>query len=138
MKTFGATVHLLISLAAGNRCSNAKELAVPVMITGLQSGSGQIILNIFKDSYSYNEQKPFRQVTFDKALVKNGFLNVNISLQSGYYGITLLDGEKGFGFSNFYRKKMKRPSFDDIKIVVGNENDNFDGVTPVDIRVKYM
>jgi uncharacterized protein (DUF2141 family) len=138
MNTFGATVHLLISLAAGNRCGNVKEQAVPVMITGLQSGSGQIILNIFKDSDSYKEQKPFRQVAFDKSLVKNGFLNVNISLQTGTYGITLMDGEKGFGFSNFYGKKMERPAFDDIKIVVKNENDIFDSTIPVDIRVKYM
>lgn len=138
MSRLGSTMFLLISLAAGNRYHSVKEQDIPVMVTGLQPGKGQIILNIFKDNSSYREQKPFRQVVFDKALIKNGFLNVTISLETGTYGIILIDGEKGFGFSNFDRKKIKRPAFDDIKIIVKSDNDIFDGTEPVDIRVKYM
>lgn len=138
MNTFISTLLLSIALLTTNHYRNPKGQDIPVMVTGLQPGNGQIFLNIFKDKDSYNGQKPFRQVIFDKTAVKDGYLTVSVRLEEGTYGIILIDGEKGFGFSNFDRKKIKRPAFDDIKVVVKNENDIFDGVTPVDIRVKYM
>ncbi len=122
------------------------------MVAGLQPGKGQVILNVFKDKDSYNRQIPFRQIKFDKALVKNGSVTISIRLPVGVYGITLVDDTnkndgldkngpgtpaEGFGFSNYEGNKKNWPAFDDIKIVVKSKDDIFDGTMPVNIRVKY-
>jgi uncharacterized protein (DUF2141 family) len=139
MNTFLVTLFLSFTLLTMAHYRSPKGQEIPVMVTGLQSGKGQIILDVFKDKDSYKDQKPFKQLIFDKTSVKDGYLTVSINLEEGTYGITLVDTPTGgLGFSNFYRKKMKWPAFDDIKIVVKNENDIFDGTTPVDIRVKYI
>jgi len=68
-------------------------------------------------------------------------------LDAGIYGITLLDDEnsndkmdksfigmpkEGFGFSNFFMEKLKKPSFEDFKIQLKNDN------AKIDIKVKYI
>lgn len=72
---------------------------------------------------------------------------VNYKLDPGTYGITLLDDEnkngemeknvigipkEGFGFSNFFMEKKKKPSFSDFKTNIKGEGDK------VQIKVKYM
>jgi uncharacterized protein (DUF2141 family) len=153
MNTFGSILFLFIPILAMNNYRTPNGQDIPVMVTGLQSNKGQIILNVFKDKDSYKDQKPCKQIIFDKSAVKNGSLIVNINLYPGTYGITLVDDTndndaldkntsgkptEGFGFSNFYLKKMKRPAFNDFKIVVNSGNDIFDGNDPVEIQVEYM
>ena len=153
MNTLASTIFLSFTLLTINHYRSGKGQDIPMMVSGLQSGKGQIILNVFKDKQSYKDQKPFKQIILSKTSVKEGYLTVSIHLDEGTYAITLVDDEnkndsldktmlgtptEGFGFSNFYLKKMKWPAFDEIKIVVKNENDIFDSITPVDIRVKYI
>ena len=72
---------------------------------------------------------------------------INCTLDPGTYGITLIDDEnksgelnknmlgipkEGFGFSDFFMEKMKKPAFDDFKVNVKNQNNK------ISIRVKYM
>ena len=83
MNTFVSILLLSFPLMATNHYRSTKEQDIPVMVTGLQPGKGQIILNIFKDNDSYKEQMPFRKIIFDKALAKNGYMTVSISLPEG-------------------------------------------------------
>jgi uncharacterized protein (DUF2141 family) len=95
---------------------------------------------------SYNDEKPYKQFTFDKKAMANGTLTVRCNLEEGVYGITLLDDEngngkidknfirvpkEGFGFSNFFMEKLKKPAFDDFKVDLKTHH-------KVGIKVKYM
>lgn len=126
--------------------SFGQERETEVKITGIRSGKGKIVLNVFKDNASYDAEKPFKKIVFDKAPMANGALTVKCNLEKGVYGITLLDDEndngkidknlirmpkEGFGFSNFFMEKLKKPTFDDFKVDLKSQN-------PIEIRVKYL
>lgn len=120
--------------------------SIPVAITGVRSQKGIIMINVFKDQVSYEKEQPFKKFTFDKHSLDKGVMTVKLSLDPGVYGITMVDDEnengkidknligmpkEGFGFSNFFLEKMKKPSFQDFKVDL-NTN------ASVKIRVKYM
>lgn len=118
-----------------------------ILISGIRSEKGQIILNIFKNSDDYEQQKVSKKLIFEKKIINGGTMNINCELNSGVYGISLIDDEnkngelnknfigipkEGFGFSNFFMDKMKKPLFDDFKI---NITPQYNKIT---IKVKYM
>ncbi|WP_185965478.1 DUF2141 domain-containing protein [Flavobacterium zepuense] len=118
-----------------------------VIISGLESDKGQIILNIFKDSESYEKQAPFKTLTFEKTKLVEGSMTVTFEVEPGTYGITLVDdknknGEmdknllgipkEGFGFSNFFMEKMKKPLFEEFRVPLTPKNNT------IKIKVKYM
>jgi len=127
--------------------SYAQAQEIRVKVTGIRSGKGKIILNVFKDNDTYNKERPCKKFVFDKKDLANGTLTVNCVLEPGTYGLTLIDDEnengkidknligmpkEGFGFSNFFMEKMKKPVFDDFKVELKFPNNK------VGIKVKYM
>jgi uncharacterized protein (DUF2141 family) len=147
MKKNNAFSNLLMGLFFILASSFAKAQDTQVKVTGIRSGKGTIILNVFKDNDTYDKEQPYKKFVFDKKTLTNGTLVVNCDLAPGTYGITLVDDEngngkidknfigipkEGFGFSNFFMEKMKKPSFDDFKVDLKAHN------TKVDIKVKYM
>lgn len=137
---FGLLVMLNVSAAFAQN--------IQVKITGIKSDKGQIVLNVFKDNKTYDDQKPYKKFLFEKKDVLDGTVVLNCTLDAGTYGITLLDDEnkngvidknlvgipkEGFGFSNFYMTKMSKPSFDDFKVDVKSAAEN-----KIEIKVKYM
>jgi uncharacterized protein (DUF2141 family) len=118
-----------------------------IKISDIRSGKGQIILNVFKNSEDYENEKVSKKLIFEKKAISNDLMIINCDLEPGTYGITLIDDEnkngelnknfigipkEGFGFSNFFMEKMKKPVFDDFKITIKNANNK------ITIRVKYM
>lgn len=118
-----------------------------IKISDIRSSKGQIILNVFKNSEDYEQEKVFKKLVFEKKAVDNGIMNINCDLDPGVYGITIIDDEnkngelnknfigipkEGFGFSNFFMEKMKKPVFDDFKITIKTQNNK------ITIKVKYM
>lgn len=118
-----------------------------IAITDIRSGNGQILLNVFKDQGTYDDNKPMKTLSFDKKGLIDGKLVVPCPLEPGVYGITMVDDEnsngkidknlmgmpkEGFGFSNFFMTKMKKPAFDDFKVDLSSAN------AAVVIKVKYM
>jgi len=127
--------------------TSAKAQETQVKVTGIRSGKGKIILNVFQNNETYDNQQPYKVFTFDKKELANGSLVVTCRLEPGIYGITLVDDEngngkidknfigmpkEGFGFSNFFMEKMKKPVFDDFKVDLKSPGNK------VVIRVKYM
>ncbi len=136
---------LLFSLFSLN--AQAQSTQFTVNVSGIKSAKGQIILNVFKNSDGYENEKPYKIFKYDKKALVNGTLSIKCTLEAGVYGITLLDDEntndkldksfigipkEGFGFSNFFMEKLKKPNFDDFKVQIKNEN------IKIDIKVKYM
>ncbi|SEO16339.1 DUF2141 domain-containing protein [Mucilaginibacter sp. OK283] len=145
-KTTVFGINMLIGLLFISLASYIQAPETQVKITGIRSAGGKIILNVFKDDESYNKEQPYKKVTFDKKAINNGTLTVMVKLEPGTYGITLIDDEnengkidknfirmpkEGFGFSNFFMEKLKKPAFDDFKV-------DLKSPAKIDIRVKYM
>lgn len=146
-KTTAFGINLFIGLMFTLFASYSQAQETQIKITDIRSAKGTIILNVFKDNDSYDKNQPYKQFTFDKKALVSGTLNVHFNLEPGIYGITLVDDEnedgkinknfvgmpkEGFGFSNFFMTKMKKPSFDDFKV------DLKTAATPIGIKVKYM
>jgi len=118
-----------------------------VKITSLRSEKGKIILNVYNSSEAYEEDTPSKIFAFPKDKITSGTKTVNINLKAGTYGIALLDDEngngkmdknfikmpkEGFGFSNFYMEKLKKPSFEDFKFRL------VPGESKIEIKAKYL
>ncbi|MGW8316566.1 MAG: DUF2141 domain-containing protein [Bacteroidales bacterium] len=121
---------------------------IEVEIKGIRSDEGQIVLAIYTDEESYDDEKPVSERFIDKGGMKDGQLTVELDLKEGTYGLTLIDDEnrngkmdykliratkEGFGFSNFFLSKLKKPSFDDFKFEVKQGQHQ-----KVEMKVKYM
>lgn len=117
-----------------------------IQVSGIKSGKGQLVLNIFKDSDGYEKERPYKKIQFDKKSLSSRVMTLKCSLDIGIYGITLLDDEnangsmdksfigipkEGFRFSNFFMEKLKKPSFDDFKLQIKES-------LKIEIKVKYM
>jgi uncharacterized protein (DUF2141 family) len=146
-KTIVFSLNLIAGMLFILLSSNIQAQQVTeVKVTDIRSPKGNIILQVYKDNASYDEEQPYKKLVFDKKALVNGTLTVKLELTAGIYGITLIDDEnqngkidknlirmpkEGFGFSNFFMEKMKKPTFDDFKFDLKNRNQ-------VDIKVKYM
>lgn len=133
---------LFICLASYIQAQRVTEIKV----TDIRSAKGKILLNVFKDNASYDDEKPYKKFTFDKKEIINGTLVLHCDLEPGVYGFTMVDDEndngkidknfigipkEGFGFSNFFMEKMKKPTFDDFKVDLKSQ-------PKIVIKVKYM
>lgn len=147
-KTIGICIGLFAGLFFISNSLHAQTQNVKVTVSGVKSDKGQLVLNVFTDQTSFEKETPAKKIQIDKKKLVNGSTVVTIPLEPGVYGITLLDDEnsngdmdrnllkmprEGFGFSNFYLEKMKRPTFEDFKILVTANHD-----TRAEIKVKYM
>jgi len=120
---------------------------VKLKVTEVKSTKGKIVIILFKDHETFEEEKSFRRIAFSKDSLKNGSIELYFTIEPGVYGITLLDDEdsngvmnknfigipkEGFGFSNYYLTKMRLPHFDEFKTKINA------GINTVLVRVKYI
>lgn len=109
---------------------NAQAQKTKVNVSEIKSDKGNIVLSLFKDQETFKNEKPFKKIVFTKKGLAHGAIELKLTIEPGIYGITILDDEdkngemeknlmeipkEGFGFSNFYLDKLKRPVFDDFK-----------------------
>ena len=121
---------------------------IEVLVTGIRSVQGQLIIKVFKDDESFKKDKPFIKKFFLKNVSPKGEMIVNFTLEPGTYGLALLDDEnkdndlnygflgipvEGFGFSNYYLSGLSRPNFDFFKFVL-NKNQK----QKITIIIRYM
>ncbi|WP_221269241.1 DUF2141 domain-containing protein [Mucilaginibacter sp. X5P1] len=139
-------IHLIAGVLMIFLSSYKQNKETEVKITGIRSARGQLVLAVFKDQASYDAEKPCKTFLFDKKDLLNGSLTMKCELEAAVYGITLVDDEngngkidknligipkEGFGFSNFFMEKLKKPTFDDFKVDLKSH-------PTIDIKVKYM
>lgn len=120
---------------------------IEVVIKEMRSAKGQIVIGIYKDQDGFKENNPIDQKIFQKK-EQSGEMVVKFNLAPGTYGFSLVDDEnsddemefnflgmpkEGFGFSNFYLTSLSRPTFEDFKFTV-TENQK----QKVVMRIKYM
>lgn len=146
-KSIALGIHLFLGLPFICLASYIQTLhQTEIKVAGIRSPNGKILVNVFKDQTSYDDEKPCKKFVFDKKALTNGTLVINCDLEPGVYGFTIVDDEnnngkidkniigmpkEGFGFSNFFMEKMKKPMFDDFKVDLKSKQ-------KIEIRVKYM
>ena len=125
-----------------------KAQNLDINITGIRNSKGRILITVFKDNESFRAEKSCLDKSFAKTGIKNGEMTVQISLEPGTYGVSLLDDEnsndnmeynflgipkEGFGFSDYYHTGLTKPKFDAFKF-----NMDLNQKRIITIRVKYM
>ena len=121
---------------------------VEVIITGIRTEKGQIVIGVFKDDESFKKEESFLEKRFVKNGISNGEMRVHFSLETGIYGLSLMDDEnsngkmeykflgipkEGFGFSDYYHTGFTKPKFDSFKFSI-----NKDQTKKITIRIRYM
>jgi uncharacterized protein (DUF2141 family) len=109
---------------------------IQLLFTGVKSTKGQIILKVYTDEKSYQEDIPYKTEIISKQDLVQGMKTGKLNLEPGVYGFALLDDEnknlkmdynllgmpeEGFAFSNFYLSGMKRPHFSDFQFTVSKD-----------------
>jgi uncharacterized protein (DUF2141 family) len=127
-------IHLIILFVASATLTiNLCGQNVEVFIHSFRSSEGHVIVSVFKDNQSFQEEKPFMTKTLKKSDIVNGILKTSLILPAGVYGMALLDDEnsdkvmkynllgmplEGFGFSNYVHKGFSRPVLSDFDFTV--------------------
>ena len=131
---------------------NSKKTSIPILISvtikDIKTSNGQILMGIYKDDVSFDKEIPYKKVQAFKTKIANGTLVVEVKLEPGKYGISLMDDEnfngkmdynfigipkEGFGFSNYYHTGLTKPKLKSFSFeVIENKN------TKVEVKMKYM
>ncbi|MHB9056927.1 MAG: DUF2141 domain-containing protein [Paludibacteraceae bacterium] len=138
-----------IILFAGSECSVTASQILNVTIYNLKASvKGTLCIAVFTDEDGFKTEKESFIIKCDKAGIKNGEVKVEIPVKAGIYGLSVLDDEnnsgkmeynilgipkEGFGFSDFYLKKMRKPKFNDFSFKVSNSE-----VKDILVRMKYL
>ena len=118
---------------------------VKVIIKGVRSEKGKLVLAIFKDQEGFKNKKPVKKIELNKS--ESGVSEIELNLIPGTYGFSVLDDEnennkmdynfiglpkEGFGFSNYYHKGLSKPHFNKFKFEINNKS-----VELIEIRLIY-
>ena len=137
-------IVLLICLIAG--CIPAIASDIELTISNIRCKKGKILIGVYKDNPSFQEDKPFAAYAYSKESVRDGTLVIRIEMKPGTYGIAILDDEnnngemdyrflgiprEGFGFSVITGRIFKRPDFRDFCFCFTEEKER------MNIRLRY-
>ena len=119
-----------------------------VHITNIRNTKGQLCLAIFADEVGFKTEKTSWALKCCKKDIMNGEFHIQIPIQAGKWGFSVLDDEngtgkmeynlfgiprEGFGFSNYYQKGLLKPHFDDFSFYVKKNE-----IKNLIIRMKYF
>ena len=148
-----AFIFYFLLIPFGNAITiNIKKTSVPIVISvtikDIKTPNGQILMGVYKDDISFDKELPYKKVQAFKTKISNGILLVEVKLEPGKYGISLMDDEnfngkmdynfigipkEGFGFSNYYHTGLTKPKLKSFSFeVIENKN------TKVEVKMKYM
>jgi uncharacterized protein (DUF2141 family) len=121
---------------------------VEVIVTGIRTEKGQIVIGVFKDNESFKKEESFLEKRFVKKGILKGEMRVQFSLEPGIYGLSLMDDvnsngkmeykflgipKEGFGFSDYYHTGFTKPKFDSFKFSIDKDQKK-----RITIRIRYM
>lgn len=125
----------LLLIVMGAVSAHANE-NLTITVTGVRAADGQIAIMAFDNQENFDAEKPVARFKFPKTALDGDTIVVRLALNPGTYGLVFLDDEnsnetmdknllqipkEGFAFSGFEFDELKKPTFDDFKITVGQE-----------------
>lgn len=106
-----------------------KVLPLEIIINGFKNDIGQVIIDIYFNKSSFENETPEFTHYLSKSKVVNNEIRVFLQLPKQILGIAIIDDNnmdkkinrnfigfplEGFGFSNIELKKLRKPKFDEI------------------------
>lgn len=118
-----------------------------VHISNIKNNKGSMRLGLYQSEKEYKKEDPEIKKIVKKSIVKNGEMTIEMHVNSGEYGIALLDDEndngkmdfrffmptEGYGFSNIYHEGLAMPAYKKIIFKVDK-----DKTTKVFVKVRYF
>lgn len=135
---------MLIIPMTGKLCGQNVE----VTVKGIRSPEGQLVLGVFTSEEAFRMEESVLEKRELKSEMKDGSITINITLEPGIYGISVLDDEdgdaemkfnflgipkEGFGFSDYYHTGLTKPKFDLYKFTVIK-----DRPLKLNVRMRYI
>ena len=127
--------------------SDQIDNTIKVECLSIRSEKGIIGVGIFKNQAEFETNKPYKLIRIPKKNILKGSMKINIPLQHGIYGLSLLDDEngnakmdynfigipkEGFAFSNYYHEGYSKPHFDKFKFIFNTP------VMEIKCKFRYM
>ncbi len=127
---------------------HATSIPLTITIEEMNSFDGNIIVAVFIDNQSFQDDDPIKMFVFPKKdNLINGVFSCTIDLPEGKYGIAVHDDEnadermnynfigmpkEGFGFSNYYHEGISRPKYADFEFPLRNN------IPSLKIKLRYL
>ena len=136
--------HLLLHLAVQVKAQTGKLI---VHISNIKNTKGSMRLGLYQSEKEYKKEDSEIKKIVKKSIVKNGEMSIEMPINTGEYGIALLDDEndngkmdfrffmptEGYGFSNIYHEGLAMPDYKKITFRIEK-----DKTTKVFVKVKYF
>lgn len=121
----------------------SEKVPVEVSVDNLRSSKGSIVVSIFKNEKSFQQEIPDYEKSFSKKEIKKGKFNTTLLLPPGTYGIAILDDEnqdrkmnydflgipkEGYGFSNFEHTGYSKPKFSNFAFKLNKGKKTLKGI----------
>lgn len=144
MNLFGFIIFLLSSFVLNYKVTQT----IPIIIKNIRNSKGRISIGVFKDASSFEKEKAHKIILVSKKDMINNTVKTTIEIESGVYGISILDDEnsdakmeynmvgmpkEGFGFSNYYHSGFTKPNYKQFLV-----NINPSEKSPIVFQLRYI
>jgi uncharacterized protein (DUF2141 family) len=124
---------IVIGILVTTSFTSPTVITIPIVVKNIKNSKGRLSIGVFKDASSFEEEKPHKIILVSKKDLVNGTLKTSIEIESGVYGLSILDDEnsdykmeynmigmpkEGFGFSNYYHTGFTKPNFKQFLVVI--------------------
>jgi uncharacterized protein (DUF2141 family) len=124
---------IVIGILVTTSFTSPTVITIPIVVKNIKNSKGRLSIGVFKDASSFEEEKPHKIILVSKKDLVNGTLKSSIEIESGVYGLSILDDEnsdykmeynmigmpkEGFGFSNYYHNGFTKPNFKQFLVVI--------------------
>ena len=124
---------IVIGILVTTSFTSPSVITIPIVVKNIKNSKGRLSIGVFKDASSFEEEKPYKIILVSKKDLMNGTLKTSIEIESGVYGLSILDDEnsdykmeynmigmpkEGFGFSNYYHTGFTKPNFKQFLVVI--------------------
>lgn len=144
MNLFGFIIFLLSSFVLNYKVTQT----IPIIVKNIRNSKGRISIGVFKDASSFEKEKAHKIILVSKKDMINNTLKTTIEIESGVYGLSILDDEnsdakmeynmvgmpkEGFGFSNYYHSGFTKPNYKQFLV-----NINPSEKSPIVFQLRYI
>jgi uncharacterized protein (DUF2141 family) len=144
MNLFGFIIFLLSSFVLNYKVTQT----IPIIVKNIRNSKGRISIGVFKDASSFEKEKAHKIILVSKKDMINNTVKTTIEIESGVYGLSILDDEnsdakmeynmvgmpkEGFGFSNYYHSGFTKPNYKQFLV-----NINPSEKSPIVFQLRYI
>lgn len=109
---------------------------VNLCIQNIKTDQGVLYIGVFDSEESFNNEMTSKSLRCKKITMINNEMQINIRLEPGTYGISVLDDEnndgkmnwkylavprEGFGFADYYHTGLKKPRFHNFSFTIDRD-----------------